>query len=340
MSGIPLIGPGEISDLGESVNSIVSKEAGDIVSEASEESFVGAVEEQVDETAKGAENMMEDHIGDTKEGLSPSEQEEFDKELEEVNKEIEEARDEFKKEINSKNAEVNEENLDEIKSETAKEMSLRGENTPIIETQEEQVEQKSDQNETEEPVERIDPSKVDVFIDGKWFNMDGVESETQDFFKEDFEPEFWNNFSQEDWERANAEFGEDFRAWYESHFNTAGPQVGTEAGTGNQPRVTVAPTEAAKAAEDQDARELMKLLLRIAVKISIKTAAIIAKNIAKTQMKDNPELAAAIGIFADLAEEGGKFTDTLIAGKKGESLGEDIYKYFTNKKASRASVNP
>jgi hypothetical protein len=161
------------------------------------------------------------------------------------------------------------------------------------------------------PEERVDFSKLDP--------------ETQEFAEETFGPEFGGNFKE----------------WFENKFSRAEQTQGSakgEAGKG-APEIKVAPTEAAKAMEDQDARELMKLLLRIAVKISIKTSAIIARNIAKSLAKDDPELAAAIGVFADLAEEGGKLGDTLIAGKKGTSVGEAIVEYMNKRKERKASAN-
>jgi hypothetical protein len=265
----------------------------------SESSLAEAVVDEAKVMDEDALKMMKPYSEEVKSELTPEEVQSFDKEIGEVDSEIVGAEEKLEGDIGGNQPE---ENIKQEKPEV-----LKGEVVP--------------------PEERVDFSKLDP--------------ETQEFAEETFGPEFSKPFTDEEWEKANSEFGGNFKEWFENKFSRAEQTQGSakgEAGKG-APEIKVAPTEAAKAMEDQDARELMKLLLRIAVKISIKTSAIIARNIAKSLAKDDPELAAAIGVFADLAEEGGKLGDTLIAGKKGTSVGEAIVEYMNKRKERKASAN-
>jgi len=77
-------------------------------------------------------------------------------------------------------------------------------------------------------------------------------------------------------------------------------------------------------------QETMQLLLRIAIKIGTKVAVVSAKEIAKDPNTPR-EMRIALGIFCDLADEGGKFAEKLITGEDKPDLGRDCVNYVRAK---------
>jgi len=94
------------------------------------------------------------------------------------------------------------------------------------------------------------------------------------------------------------------------------------------------PVDALKEIEqNEDDQETMRLLLRIAIRVGTKVAVSIAKNIAKDK-NTPPELRIALGVFADLGDEGGRFMDKVITGEDKPNLEQDCLNYLRAKFAT------
>ncbi len=151
-----------------------------------------------------------------------------------------------------------------------------------------------------------------IFHEGEWLK-DDIDSETKEWLAGSGHENISEGFSSEEQNTADEFTNELF--------------VEAKEKSSSQQPSDMDPYEALKAVEkSEDDSETMKLLLRVAIKIGTKVAIIIARNIAKD--KDTPaELRVALGIFADVAEVGGKFTDKLISGNTKPDLQRDCVNF-------------
>ena len=350
MTDIPLDALSELSEAGKGIEA-----AGEALSdsiEAAEMAEAVAAESQAIEEAAIEMPGLSEHAEGIQSELSEEEAGEFASELDEVDKEIEGAGTEFRDELKGETSEVEstqsikteEEELAEIereKSRTAKEMSEAGigENIPgsQVEESSEPVEEKPV---TEENVSEKGPQIPEgqaikmpdgnwmIYENGKWVDAENLDPETEEFAES-------LGFDKEDFREGSGEtftgpFSESEKAKYNEFYERV--MTGETKPGVKGPEVRGAATEAAKAMEDKEARELMKIVLRIAVKVTATVASTVLKNLSKTLAKEHPALAAMVGSVGDLVEEGGKLGDTLVAGKKGESLGETMHNWYSRNK--------
>jgi hypothetical protein len=159
-----------------------------------------------------------------------------------------------------------------------------------------------------------------VYTNGEWL-VDDIDDATKEWLNDEGEVGATESFTEEE-EAVAHDFTEDL-------FNEA--QRRDDANVSGGPSILGAMNEVGNNKED---REALQLLLRIAIKVGTKVAVATAGEIAKD--KDTPkELRIALGLFADLAGEGGRLAEKMITGEERPDLGKDCIKYVTSRFSSK-----
>jgi len=168
------------------------------------------------------------------------------------------------------------------------------------------------------------PVEGEVVYDGEEWLADDIDEQTKEWLLGEGMPEATDRFTPEEKETA--------REFVDEMYARARSMDSNATAKGQPPKSVGVLNEVSK---DNDEQEAIQLLLRIAIKASVKVAVASAKELMKDP--NTPKsMRVALSIFVDVAEEGGKLAEKLITGEDKPDLGRDCVKYISGRLAPKA----